>query len=92
MNLIITTARVVCGRVCVTVWRPSVCPVYIDRSSSVRRVCCWAPRGQEISIDSTTAHSRTAFCNKREQCHVVSRRRKLNTDLLEPEMELGRIL
>jgi len=24
----------------------------IDRSSGVRRVCCWAPCGQDISIDS----------------------------------------
>ena len=34
-------------RLCVCLSIPS-----IDRSSGVRRVCCWAPGGQEISIDS----------------------------------------
>ena len=34
--------------------RPSVCLSVpsIDRSSGVRRVCCWAPRVQEMSIES----------------------------------------
>jgi len=48
------TAR---SRVYVTAWCPSarlsVCLSVpsIGRCSSLRRVCCWAPRGQEISID-----------------------------------------
>ena len=69
--------------------RPSVCLSVpsIDRCSSVRRVCCWAPRGQEISIDSdgrqaATAHSSTAFGSKCEQCRVDSRRKRLNVDVL----------
>ena len=33
------------GRLSVRLFVPS-----INRSSSVRRVCCWAPHGQEISI------------------------------------------
>ena len=40
----------------------SVCPYVrlcvpsIDSSSGVRRVCCWAPCGQEISTDSCRRH------------------------------------
>ena len=49
----------------------------IDRWSSVRRVCCWALRVQEISIDSGGQHSSTALSSKRGQCHVYSRRRRL---------------
>jgi len=42
------------GTVYVTVRCPSVCPSVsvVDHHSSVRRVCCWAPLGQEVSIDS----------------------------------------
>jgi len=47
------------------------------------------PGGQEISIDSgaawrhsSTAHSSAALGSICEQCHVVSRRRNVNTDLL----------
>ena len=53
---IVDTARTACGaesmqRSCV---RPSVRPSVppIDSNSGVRRVCCWAPCGQGISIDS----------------------------------------
>ena len=48
-----------------TVERPSVRPSVrrsvplpsIDSSSGVRPVCCWAPRGQEISVDSRRRRS-----------------------------------
>ena len=42
----------------------------------------WAWGGQEISIDSGRRSS-TALSSKCEQCLVVSRRRKLNTDSLD---------
>ena len=84
----IDTARIVCGRFYVTVRCPSVC-LYgpaIDNCSSVRRVCCCGPGGQEVSIDCCTAGARqqrrrssTAVSSKCEQCHVSSRRRTLNT-------------
>jgi len=57
----------------------------IDRCSHARRVCCCGPGGQKISIDSIgrrTGHSSTAVSSKGEQCHVSSRRRRLDTDLL----------
>ena len=64
------------SRVCVTVPHSSV---------SVRRshpaVCCCGPGGQEISIDCCTAGC--------EQCLVVSRRRKLNTDLFGSAMQIS---
>jgi len=47
----------------------------------VRRVCCCGPGEQEISIDSGDRISSTARRSKCEQCHVVSRRRKLKTGL-----------
>ena len=63
----------------------------IDCCSSMRRVCCCGPGGQEISIDCCTAGARqqrrrcsTAFSSKCEQCRVDSRRRRLNTDLFYP--------
>ena len=40
------------SRVYVTVMCPSVHPSIPSRSSGVRRDCCWAPCGQDISIDS----------------------------------------
>ena len=42
--------------------RESVCPSVpsIDSSSGVRRVCCWAPRGRDISIDCCTARLQAA--------------------------------
>jgi len=52
-NMLIDTGRITCT-VCVTVRCPSVClsvPSVIDRCSSVRRVCCRVPGGQETSID-----------------------------------------
>jgi len=81
-----------------------VCPSFrlsvpsIDRCSSVRRVCCCYPDGQEMSTDCCTAsvHSngaaaarrtaaRRSCSSKREQCHVYSRCRMLNTDLFMTE-------
>ena len=57
--------------------------------TSLRRVCCCGPGKQEMSIysvgrrapSSSTALSCTALSSKCEQCHVVSCRRKRNTDL-----------
>jgi len=46
---------------------PSVCLSYRSIAVAVRRVCCWAPRGQEISIDSRRRH---VTCG---QWHVDSR-------------------
>ena len=68
--------------------RPSV-PSF-DRTTLLRRVCCWAPRTQEISIDSggsraprssgaAAARGRgTALSSERGQCRVDGWRRKLN--------------
>ena len=84
----IDTARIACGRFYVTVRCPSVClyGLAIVNCSSVRRVCCCGPGGQEVSIDCCTAGARqqrrrssTALSSKCEQCHVSSRRRTLNT-------------
>ena len=66
------------SRVYQTLERPSVCrsvcpsvrlsvPSFDRRCGAVRRVCCWAPRGQEISIDSRRRH---VTCG---QWHVDSR-------------------
>jgi len=54
------------------------------RPSAVLRVCCCAPRGQEISIDycCTSGAQQQRRRSKCEQCHVDSRRRKLNADSL----------
>ena len=67
--------------------RPSVSLSHLSTAATacaVQQVCCCGPGGQEISINSgsSTAHSSTTFSSKCEQCHVVSWRRKLNTDLL----------
>jgi len=63
--------------------RPSVCLSVpsIDLSSGVRRVCCWAPSGQEIPIDGggvgrPRQRRRSSRCG---QCHVYSRHSRLNT-------------
>ena len=54
--------------------RPSVCLSVpsIDLSSDVRRVCCWAPSGQEISIDGGGAGRPTATAPQ-QQMWAVSR-------------------
>ena len=77
--VLIDTACIVCGRVCVT----SICPS-IDRCSSVWRVAAVARRAGDINRQQQwrAPHSSTVFSSKCEQCHVVSCRRKLNTDLL----------
>jgi len=75
--------------------RPSVrlSVPWFARRTPLLRVCCCGPDGQAISIDSggrrarqqrrrSTALSSTAFSSKREQCHVDSWRRRLNTDWL----------
>ena len=76
----IDSARTVCGRIHV---RLSVSRIDRCSCSSMRRVCWCGPGGQEMSIDSGGRHvsSSTAFSSKCEQCHLVSWRRKLNTDL-----------
>jgi len=58
------------SRVCVSVRCPSVCPS-LDRCNSVRR---GAPRTGDID------RQRRARSSKREQCHVYSRRRRLDPD------------
>jgi len=57
----------------------SVCP-----SVRLLQVCCWWPSAQEISIDLIAARRAAAAASTREcgQCHVVSVRKNLNTDLL----------
>ena len=47
---------------------PSVCLSYRSIAVAARWVCCWAPRGQEILIDSR--RRRRSTCG---QCHVESR-------------------
>ena len=58
----------------------------IDCCSSVRRVCCCGPGGQEISMTAARPQQRrrssTAVSSKCEQCHVYSRRRRLNAIIL----------
>ena len=46
------------GRMSVRMSVPS-----IDRCKRVRRVRCWAPRGQEISIDKDAAAARRSAAN-----------------------------
>ena len=90
--MIIDTAHSMRSKVYMTVRCPSVClSICIDRCSSVRRVCCLVPRRQEISIgsDRLRAPSSTALSSKCEQCHVYSRRRRLNGDLLFQRREMG---
>jgi len=58
-------------RLCVCLSIPS-----IDRSSGVRRVCCWAPGGQEISIDSGgRPAARRRSTEPQQQMRPVSRLR-----------------
>jgi len=59
------------SRVFVTVGRPSVCLPSIDSSNGVRRVCCLAPFGQEMKIDS--CGRRAAGAGARQQVWVASR-------------------
>jgi len=40
-----------------------------------------ARRAADIDRQHRAAHTSTVFISRREQCHVASRRRKLNTDL-----------
>jgi len=56
---IIDTASITRGAWYVTVGRPSIhlSDPSFDSSSGVRRVCCQAPRGQEISTDSKRRRS-----------------------------------
>ena len=77
--VLIDTACIVCGRVCVT----SICPS-IDRCSSVWRFAAVARRAGDINRQQQwrAPHSSTVFSSKCEHCHVVSCCRKLNTDLL----------
>jgi len=61
----------------------------IDRCSSVRRFAAGRPAGGRYRLTAagarlqrrgrSTAHSNAAVGSKREQCHVYSRRRRLNT-------------
>ena len=61
----------------------------IDRCSSVRRFAAGRPAGGRYRLTAagaqlqrrgrSTAHSNAAVASKREQCHVYSRRRRLNT-------------
>ena len=67
-------ATVRCPSVC-----PSVCPVYRPLQQCAAGCCCGS-RGQKISIDNGAAAA-TALSNKREQCHIVSWLRQMNTDL-----------
>jgi len=54
-----------------------VCPIYQPLQ---QQVCCCGPSRQEISI----GHCRSTACSsKGEQCHVVSWRMKLKTDLFK---------
>ena len=67
--------HVTCGSMHLSGIRLSVRPS-MDHNS--KRGCC-GPGRQEISIDCCTAHSSAA--DECGQCHVVSVRRPLNTDL-----------
>jgi len=91
MNILLTvdTARIVCGRMYVTVRCPSVCPsACLIYPPLRRRVAAVGPASRRYRSTaaaarrhSNMAHSSTALGSKCEQCHVVSWRRKLNTDL-----------
>jgi len=78
----IHTARAVCGKVYVTVRFPSVC---LSHLSTATAACGGFAAVGKISIDCCTAcaqqqrrRSSTAVNSKCEQCHVDSRRRRLN--------------
>ena len=49
----------------------SVCLSHLSIASSVRYVCCWAPRGQAISLDCCTAHMQQAPSSN---CAAAARR------------------
>jgi len=68
----------------------SVCPVYRQLQQCAAGCCC-GPVGRATSVDSGAAGRRrsTAHSSKCEQCHVVSRRRKPNTDLLDHRLGFG---
>ena len=84
----------VCAPVCRSSVRPSVClSVRLSVSSGRRSTPLWdrccGPGDQKISIDCCTAGGQqqlrrsTARSSKCGECHAVSWRRKLNTDLFE---------
>ena len=86
------------SRVYVTAGRPSVClsvcPITRPLHSVATGLLLCA-RLQEISIDCCTAGGQqqrrrsTALSSECEQCHVVSRRRKLNTDLVTEPLRIS---
>ena len=79
------------SRIHETVERPSVCPFH---RSTARRVCCQAPRGQEISIDSSYAPALSSRAARRAArrsagnaaallLHIDSWHKRLNTKRLK---------
>jgi len=71
----------VCSSICLSI--PSV-------ARRTPRVCCWAPNGQQMSIDCCAAGAQrqrrrsTTLSSRCEQCRVDGWRTKLNTDSLRP--------
>ena len=89
------------SRVYVTAGRPSVClsvcPITRPLHSVATGLLLCA-RLQEISIDCCTAGGQqqrrrsTALSSECEQCHVISRRRKLNTDLVTKPLRISLLI
>ena len=84
LDSLFDTVRIVCGAGSIkrSGVRPSVSQSVpsVERSSGVRRVCCWAPYAQKISIDSAGRPAAAApqpgaaaLSSKCGQCHVDSR-------------------
>jgi len=68
VRLLFATACIVCRAGSMSRYRvrPSVClSVPLARCSNVRRVCCCAPGGQEISIDCYTAGALVKYTGSR---------------------------
>jgi len=64
----------------------SVCPICRPLQQRAVRLLLGAPRAGDIDRPRqqrrrNTVHSSTPVISKCEQCHVYSRRRRLNTDL-----------
>jgi len=88
----IDTARIVCDRVYVTAGCPSVPSVCTSYRALQQRAAGLLLSAQLAGEIPRLLHGRgsrqqrrrnsTALSGKREQCHVPSRRRRLNTDLL----------
>ena len=90
--VVIDTADIVCGKVYVTVWCPSVYRLSIlaiDCCCSDWQVCCCGPGGQELSVDCCTGLRRPAATAPQQHGGQQQRAARTNR-LLEPSAKLYR--